>query len=148
MLRTWNPPFTIHDTKFHFHKRFDLPDTPRYQIMTSWSNTPVPLSDDLPRNSTSDLATLNDFSVKDRTHIDNSSIYELRQAIAQSVGLGQQLLGIEQPIDTTINCGPRWFEATLWSRTNHLTDSSEPCHITGGRNPTTINKDSGNHHRI
>jgi hypothetical protein len=61
--------------------------------MTSCFNTPALLYNDGLCFSTSDLATLNDLSVSDLSHIDTTSIQELCQALEQLVVLAQYLLG-------------------------------------------------------
>jgi hypothetical protein len=65
---------------------------PLISTMTSCSKTPVPLSDDGLHYSSNHLATLNDRSVTDLSYIDTTTIQELHQALAQSVGLAQHLL--------------------------------------------------------
>jgi hypothetical protein len=60
--------------------------------MTSCTNTLLPLSDDGPRYSVNDLATLNNLWVTELSSIDTTSIQELCQPLAQSVGLAQHLL--------------------------------------------------------
>jgi hypothetical protein len=76
-------PQTIHYTRFCFHNKLDLCDTPRYQTITSSSNTPVPLSNEGLRYSANDLVTLNDLFVTDLSCINTTSIQELHQALAQ-----------------------------------------------------------------
>jgi hypothetical protein len=70
--------------------------------MTSHSKTPVPLSNDGLHYSASNLATLNDLSVIDMSCIDSTTIQELRQTLAQSVGLAQHQVANPWLIATTM----------------------------------------------
>jgi hypothetical protein len=60
--------------------------------MTSGCNTPAPLGNNGLWYSIIDLATLNDLSVTDLSHIHTTSIHELHQALGQLVALTQHLL--------------------------------------------------------
>jgi hypothetical protein len=66
---------------------------PQISTMPSRSNTQVPLSNDGLCYSISELASLNDHTVTDLSHIHTTSIQELHQALGQSVVLVQYLLG-------------------------------------------------------
>jgi hypothetical protein len=70
--------------------------------MTTCPNTSVPLSNDGIHYGTNNVATLYALSVTDLSHINNTSVHEPRQALAQSVGLAQHLLANPRLTATTI----------------------------------------------